>query len=226
MSKSDLVYNNSIHFWGRVTLAVALVFSFSIPVYFSFVVGYDVNSRILIEGLIFVVSFVGVVWIIEPISYFPILGSAGTYMSFLSGNIGNMRIPVVAAVHRALEVQEGTKKAELASIFGLVGSVLTNLFILIVVVCFGVAIVDLFPSKVLASFEYAVPGIIGAMIVIFASKMKLRHFVMTTILCVSVVVVIKILSVSFKEIAVYMHTAKVGVAAILAITMSYLISKS
>ena len=38
----------------------------------------------------------GAFYFVEPISYYAALGMSGTYLSFLSGNIGNMRVPVAA----------------------------------------------------------------------------------------------------------------------------------
>ena len=38
----------------------------------------------------------GAFYIVEPISYYAALGMSGTYLGFLSGNIGNMRVPCAA----------------------------------------------------------------------------------------------------------------------------------
>ena len=35
----------------------------------------------------------GAFYFVEPVSYYAALGMPGTYLSFLSGNIGNMRVP-------------------------------------------------------------------------------------------------------------------------------------
>lgn len=45
----------------------------------------------------------GAFYIVEPISYYAALGMSGTYLGFLSGNIGNMRVPCAAL---ALDVTE------------------------------------------------------------------------------------------------------------------------
>ena len=38
----------------------------------------------------------GAFYFVEPVSYYAALGMTGTYLSFLSGNIGNMRVPCAA----------------------------------------------------------------------------------------------------------------------------------
>ena len=53
------------------------------------------------ERILGITSAVGVIWFVEPISYFPIVGVAGTYMAFVSGNISNLRIPCAMIAQKA-----------------------------------------------------------------------------------------------------------------------------
>lgn len=223
--KINAKFKQKVHFWGRITIAIAFFFSLSIPFYLTFIAGYPVDKAILIKGLIFVASFVGIIWIVEPISYFPILGASGSYMSFLSGNIGNMRMPVVGAVQNALELEPGSKKAEIAAIFGLVTSNLCNLAILLVVIVGGAAIVNKLPPTVLDAFTYAVPGIIGAMIVTFAAKMRLSHIVMTVILGLVVIQVIKLITPYAPQVGKLLSMGQIGVAAIFAIAFALVLAR-
>jgi hypothetical protein len=103
-------FNKDVHFWGRLTIVIALIMALCIPSYLTFVRGYVPSTENIVAGLVAVAGFVGVVWVVEPISYFPVLGPAGTYISFLSGNIGNMRLPVIAAAQSALDLEAGSKK--------------------------------------------------------------------------------------------------------------------
>lgn len=221
----DVAFKQKVHFWGRLTIALAFVLSLSIPFYLSFIAGYSVDQRVLVEGLIFIASFVGIIWVVEPISYFPILGATGSYMSFLSGNIGNMRMPVVGAVQNALEAEPGSKKAEIAAIFGLVTSNLCNLAILLVVIVGGTTIVSNLPPAVLKAFTYAVPGIVGAMIVTFGAKMRLSHIIMTLVLGVAVIFAIKTIAPYAPEVGKLLSMGKIGVAAIFAIILAVLLAK-
>lgn len=224
--KINKKFKQKVHFWGRVTLVIAFLFSLSIPFYLTVIAGYPVDKTILIKGLIFVASFVGIIWIVEPISYFPILGASGSYMSFLSGNIGNMRMPVVGAVQNALALEPGSKKAEIATIFGLVTSNICNLAILLLVIIGGAAIVNQLPTTVLDAFTYAVPGIIGAMIVTFAAKMRFSHIVMTVILGITVIQVIKLMTPYAPQVGKLLGMGQIGVAAIFAIVLALVLARS
>ncbi len=168
-------FQNKVHFWGRITLLLALVLSVGIPSYLTFVLGYTPRPADIISGIVAILGFVGMVWILEPISYYPTLGSAGTYLSFLSGNIGNMRLPVITATQDALDLEPGSEKAEIAGIFSLVASIVANLAILVLVMVAGQAIIKALPPVLLKAFNYALPGILGAMLVMLSSKISAKH---------------------------------------------------
>jgi hypothetical protein len=221
----DMAFKQKIHFWGRLSIAIAFFVSLSIPCYLTFVAGYPVNTTVLIEGLVFVVGFVGIIYFIEPISYFPVLGPIGTYMSFLSGNIGNMRMPVVGAVQSALGTEAGSKKAEMAAVFGLVTSNLVNLAVLLVVIVGGTALVNALPASVLGAFSYAVPGIIGAMIVTFGSKMTIRHIIYTIILGLVIIQLIQFIGTFAPAVGKLLKIGQVGVAAAFAIVFAVFLSR-
>ena len=218
-------FNNRVHFWGKLTIAIGFLLSLTIPIYLSFILGYSVDFAVVIKGLMFVGSFVGIIWVIEPISYFPILGPGGTYMSFLSGNIGNMRMPAVGAVKNALQLEIGSKKSEIASIFALTSSIFVNLAILLVVVISGQAIVSALPPAVLGSFVYAVPGIFGAMVVSFASKMKVKHVATVIILGSVIVSIIMLIKKLYPSIGSSISIGQIGIASIFAILLGYIIAK-
>lgn len=225
MNTYDAAFKKRVHFRGRLSIAVAFFISFSIPFYLTVIAGYPVDTRVFAEGLVFVLGFVGIIYFIEPISYFPVLGPIGTYMSFLSGNIGNMRMPVVGAVHNALEAEAGSRKAEMAAVFGLVASNIVNLVILIAVILGGTALVRILPPAVFGAFSYAVPGIIGAMIVNFASKMSLRNILFTAALGLIIIRLIRAVGVFAPALGKLLNIGQVGVAAAFAILFAVMLGR-
>jgi len=44
----------------------------------------------------------------EPVQYYLALGIVGTYVSFLAGNIGNLRLPVAISTAEVLGVDPGS----------------------------------------------------------------------------------------------------------------------
>lgn len=221
----NAAFSRKVHFWGRLTISIALVFSFSIPVYLTFIAGYGIDTEVLVQGMVFVLGFVGIIWLVEPISYFPVLGPIGNYMSFLSGNIGNMRMPVVGGVQKALDVEAGTKKAEMAAVFGLAASNVVNLVILLIVVVGGAFIVQILPEGVLAAFAYAIPGIIGAMIYTFGSKLKPKYLVFTAVLGILIIEAIRWFATIAPGPGRMLTVGQIGVAAVIAIIVAIVLAR-
>jgi len=98
---------------GMITMLSACILSFLPLVYLYIVYGVypKLSTAITAWGLIAAVF--GAMYFVEPISYYPILGLAGTYMSILSGNVSNLRLPCSAMAQEVLGVKEGTRQAEL-----------------------------------------------------------------------------------------------------------------
>lgn len=101
--------------------------------------------------------------VIEPVSYFPILGLPGTYLGVLSGNIGNVRVPASAVSQEAVGVEPGSKKAELVSTIAISGSIITNMVIVTIGAIGGATLISIFPPIVREAFTYVSPAIFGAM---------------------------------------------------------------
>ena len=134
------------HRIGRATLLVAMILCVFPALYLSFVLGAFPGTGAILTGFLAIVAFVGIMWVVEPISYFPVLGVCGTYMSFLSGNIGNMRMPVVVSCQNAIGAEAGSRKAEVAAVIGIAVSVIVNLVFLIALVLIGKALIDVLPA--------------------------------------------------------------------------------
>ena len=117
-----------------------------------------------------VASVYGVEYFMTPISYFPILGVAGTYMAFLSGNIANMRVPCAIVAQEVLEVNAGTHEGEIVATLGMAGSIITNLFVTTIAAIAGNFVISLFPPILLTALNYVLPSIFGGLFAIFATK--------------------------------------------------------
>ncbi|WP_134681789.1 hypothetical protein [Paracoccus ravus] len=164
------------HLIGRMTLLIAMVVCTFPALYLSFVLGAFPGIGPIVTGFLAILAFVGVMWVVEPISYFPVLGVAGTYMSFLSGNIGNMRMPVVISCQSAVNAEAGSRKAEVAAVIGIAISVLVNLAFLIALVLIGGSLINVLPGPAAEAIKsYTLPALYGAVLVLFANSATRRN---------------------------------------------------
>src|SRR5699024_981863 len=98
---------------------------------------------VIATGLVGYTSFIGIMWVLEPITYYPTLGGAGTYLAFLTGNIANMCLPCSSAAQKAVNAEPGSRIAEVAGVFGIAVASLTNVAVLIIMVIGGTYLITL-----------------------------------------------------------------------------------
>lgn len=164
------------HRIGRLSLLIAMVLCLMPALYLSFVLGGFPGIGPILTGFLAIAAFVGIIWVVEPISYFPVLGVCGTYMSFLSGNIGNMRMPVVISCQNAVDAEAGSRKAEAAAVIEIAVSVLVNLVFLVAMLMIGAALIEILPAAVGAAIKsYTLPALYGAVLVMFMNSATRRN---------------------------------------------------
>ena len=156
---------------GMYTFLSAAVLSF-LPVLYLYVVhGVIPPLSIALKSWGMIAALFGAFYIVEPVSYYAILGLAGTYMSFLAGNISNLRLPCAAMALEATDTPSGTKEAEVVSTLGIAGSIITNLIGVTLAAFVGTALIKVFPPVIADAFRtYTVPAIFGAVFGQFAIK--------------------------------------------------------
>lgn len=159
---------------GKITNWLGVLVSFGPALVLAVVYGIIPPASAILTGFISMAGAVGVLWFIEPISYFPIIGVAGTYMAFLTGNISNLRIPAATVAQKVAGVEPGTDKGSIIATLGMAVSVLVNIVILAFGVLAGTQILAALPQNVVDAFNYLLPALFGALFIQFAvSKPKL-----------------------------------------------------
>lgn len=154
--------------WGKITSWLGILLSFGPALVLLVVFGIVPPAGAVLTAFIAIASAVGVNWIVEPVSYFPIVGVAGTYMAFVTGNISNLRIPCAAVAQKVAEVEPGTDEGSIVSTLGMGVSVVVNIVILIFGVFAGQAILNMMPESVISALNYLLPALFGAIFIQFA----------------------------------------------------------
>ena len=149
---------------GRMAIIGIMITSFMPVVYLYFRYGVAPSFNEMLQGWVGVATTFGAFYFIEPFSYFPIFGTAGSYLAISTGNMANLKLPASATAQEVLEVENGTPKGEVVSMLGIAGSIVTNLFFLTVCVTLGSQIMKFMPPALEKAFnEYTIPSIFGAL---------------------------------------------------------------
>lgn len=157
---------------GKITGYLGVLVAFLPALVLAIVYGILPKPAALLTAFIAGASSFGVLWFVEPISYFSVLGPIGTYMAFLSGNISNMRVPCASMAQAAADVEPGTEKGSVAATLGMAMSIVINVAVLTIGVILGSSILAMLPESITDALNYLLPALFGALLVQFGIKMK------------------------------------------------------
>lgn len=199
--------------WGRRTNWTGVVLSFGPALALAVVFGVIPPFTAILNGFIAIAGAVGVVWFVEPISYFPIVGVAGTYMAFISGNIGNLRIPCAMVAQKVAGVEPGTNQGSIIATLGMAVSIVVNTAILTAGILAGAQVLGKMPQSVIAALQFLLPALFGAIFVQFAlKKLKLAPIVLAICVLFALGVRSKIIPGYISTIGAVFLSIAVGVA--------------
>lgn len=190
-NKTEKSYFDRVHTWGRISSISALFALFSFPL--AICIHLNVWPEIggIIKGLL---SFAIVFWassVIEVFLYTPMLGAGGTYLSFVTGNIPNLKLPCALNAMEGAEVDPNSEEGEVVSTISIATSSIVTTIVLAIGVLAFAPFLDEFTSSPLLkpAFEQVQPALFGALAAGYFSKhWKISIFpilVMVVILIVS-----------------------------------------
>ncbi len=166
----DKNYENSIHRTGRIGVIIAIAFMLGIPAVVCQV--YDVWPKSI--GEIFAVGG-GLLAVFLPtniaevLSYTPLLGSSA-YLTFLTGNVMNLKIPVVVNAQVLTETAQGTDEGDTIATIGVaVSSMVTTLIIVLGVILLVPLRPILTSPAVQTATKYLLPALFGGIFLSFVN---------------------------------------------------------
>lgn len=130
MNKS---YMDKVHTWGRISCIISLVFFLCIPLAISLHFNVWPSLSVIGKGLASLLIFF-VTGVVEVIAYSPMLGAGGTYLSFVSGNIMNLKMPCALNAMENAKVKANTEEGEVITTIAIAASTITTTVIIAVFV--------------------------------------------------------------------------------------------
>lgn len=195
MDKHDIFKNEYMPYiikWGKITcwLAIPIVFIPAFVLFFVF--GARPPMEGIITGLVTSISSTIAWYVVDPVSLFPILGVAGLYMTYISGNSKEIRAPAAMQAMEAAGVEGGTDEGTVISSLGIATSVFISIAVMTVIAIAGQAVLDILPPIVLKAFNYLVPSLFGGLLFqrLMTTTPKLILF------CIPFVVLLKVLNLN------------------------------
>ena len=157
-------FNNSLHRLGRLLLIIALILLLSVP----FVIGALNGVAPELGGFLSGIAKVGIIYIpvaiVEFLVYTPMLGVGGSYISFLTGNVTNMKIPCAMNARDMAGTTVGTPENEIVSTISTATSAIVTTLVIVVGVVLITPLQPVLQSEtLLPAFNNVVPALFGAL---------------------------------------------------------------
>ncbi len=171
MKKKNISYMDSVHrdgrTWGIIVGAAIIAF----PIVLSVIFGAMPDFDILVKGIIATAPMYWAVGIVEIFTYVPMLGAGGTYLSFVTGNISNLKLPCAIDAMERANVKASSEEGEVISTISIaVSSIVTTFIIIVGVICI-VPLTPVLESTVLEpAFDMLLPALFGGLAIVFISK--------------------------------------------------------
>lgn len=158
-------YLKSIHRIGRIGSLMAIFFMLGIPTFISIYYGIIPNFKdVLIAASGLLALFIPLA-IAEVFSYMPILGSAG-YITFITGNVLNLKIPVALNARQLTDTEIGTEESDAITTMAIAVSSMTTMIIIMLGVFLLVPLAPVFElPAVQTATAYILPALFGGMFV-------------------------------------------------------------
>lgn len=170
-NKKEMTYTNSVHRYGKIWGFAILGILFLFPITLSLVFSVVPDWSALAKGALAVAPMYWAVGIIEVITYVPMLGAGGAYLSFVTGNISNLKLPCAIDAMEKANVKSNSEEGEIISTISIaISSIVTTVIILFGVILI-VPLTPLLESPTLQpAFAQMLPALFGGLGVVFISK--------------------------------------------------------
>ena len=165
MSKnSNKSFNDWAHSFGRIGTVIALAYMIIMPVIVCTVFDcFPTDFASVLKGSIGIFALFVPVGIAEAISYTPILGSS-CYLTFITGNIMNLKLPCVMNAQKIAKVEANTPEGDAISLVAVAASSILTIIVISLGLVFLVPLRPVLenPTVKLAS-GYMLPSMFGAL---------------------------------------------------------------
>lgn len=164
-TKKERTYIDKVHTWGRIWTVGALLVLLSLP--FGFSAYYDAwpEAQTVFKALTKVILIYWTTAVIEVITYTPMLGAGGTYLSFVTGNITNLKLPCGLNAMEKANVKPNSEEGEVITTIAIGSSAIaTTIIIAAGVLLFSPVLPALRESPTLRpAFSYVTSALFGAL---------------------------------------------------------------
>lgn len=169
--KKPTTYMEQVHVWGRIWNLSVMIILLMFPVAVCLVFGVLPDSRGLLLGLLATAPMYWAVAVVETFTFIPMLGAGGSYLSFVTGNISNLKLPCALNALEQAGVKANSDEGEVISTIAIATSSIVTTLIIVLGVLLIAPLTPVLNAPVLEpAFAQILPALFGGLGVAFVSK--------------------------------------------------------
>lgn len=163
------LYNLGLHRVGRIFTWLSVGLILLVPIFYCVSAKVLPDGKALAKSIPFLLGYVAI-GLIEALSYAPLLGTGGQYMSFITGNVSNLKLPCAINAQNITKVEKGTEEHEIVTTIAIATSTIVTTLIIII----GLIPLIFLQNKIVAVLNpispYVIPAIFGGLTMILIAK--------------------------------------------------------
>ncbi len=170
-SFNEKSFSDAAHTYGRIWGVIILVLLVSFPIALSILFKALPNFKALGMGLLSVIPTYWATAVVEVFTFVPMLGAGGAYLSFVTGNISNLKLPCSLDAMERANVKPSSEEGEIISTIAIAVSSIVTTVIIIIGVILIIPLQPIIESPVLKpAFDQLLPALFGGLALAFVSK--------------------------------------------------------
>ena len=170
-------YIEKLHRHGRRFMIISTVLMLLVPLIFSWINNAWPTWDLIVKGFMTVGAIYIPIGLIETLNYAPMLGVGATYISHVTGNISNMKLPAALSAMKQANVEPGSDEAEIIATLSVASSSIVTTIIIFVGVVLLLPYLGIVQEFLGPVTDYLVPAIFGALGLVFV----VRHWKLTIV---------------------------------------------
>ena len=188
-------YEKSIHRDGRIMNAIGITLLLSIPFIFSLILGAHIEWKGYFFGVLKLSATYLPICVVEFLVYVPILGAGASYLSFITGNIINMKLPCAYNSREIAETVAGTPEDGIVTTLSVAVSSLVTMVVIFIGVMLLIPLTPILQNPTLKpAFDNLLPALFGALAAQYFTKswkITVVPLLLMTVLCIAVPSLVK-----------------------------------
>ena len=169
---NNMTYMDTVHrdgtIWNLSMMALLILFPVLVWIFFK---DAAPDWRGVALGLIGTAPMYWAVGVVEVITFIPMLGAGGSYLSFVTGNISNLKLPCAINALENAGADPKTEEGEIISTIAIATSSIVTTIIVALGVLLIVPLQPVLSNPILTpAFDQMLPALFGALGVALISK--------------------------------------------------------